>query len=420
MFGPVDPPTPPTFPHRRSPGSGSGSSLPAPDRLPARLGLALLLPMALLTLLGCEPPEDAVAESIAVVEESTEYQDLRVMEIATGLEQPWAVAFLPDDRLLVTERPGRLQLLENGAATEISGLPPIHVQNQGGLLDVVVHPDHEENGWIYITYSKGDEESSVPALIRARLEGDALVELEELFESNTYTSPGRHYGSRILFLDDGTLLMTIGDRGADPPRAQDPMDHSGTVVRLNADGSVPDDNPFVGDPDVASEIYTWGHRNIQGIIQHPETGEIWATEHGPRGGDELNLLVPGRNYGWPTASLGREYQTQEPFSDLRDHQEADMTEPVFEFLPTLAPSGLAVVSGGGFHDTWQGNLLAGGLRAERILRVVLEDGEVVHLEELLLGELGRIRDVRQGPDGHLYVVTGDSEGGVYRVEASGG
>jgi aldose sugar dehydrogenase len=310
------------------------------------MGMTALLPLALVVLSGCEFQEDALAEPIALLEVSTEYQDLRVLEIATGLEQPWAVAFLPDDRLLVTERPGRLQLLENGVATEISGLPPIHVQNQGGLLDVVVHPDYPENGWIYLTYSKGDAESSVPALIRARLEGNALVDLEELFESNTYTSPGRHYGSRILFLGDGTLLMTIGDRGADPPRAQDPLDHSGTVVRLNADGSIPDDNPFVGNPEVAPEIYTWGHRNIQGIIQHPGTGEIWATEHGPRGGDELNLIVPGRNYGWPTASLGREYPTQEPFSDLRDHGEADMTDPVFEFLPTLAPSGLAVVTEG--------------------------------------------------------------------------
>ncbi len=420
MFGPVTPPTHPAPTGPLNPDPGAGCPLPCADRPRATMGMAALLPVALVALSGCEFQEDALAEPIALLEVSTEYQDLRVMEIATGLEQPWAVAFLPDDRLLVTERPGRLQLLENGVATEISGLPPIHVQNQGGLLDVVVHPDHEENGWIYLTYSKGDAESSVPALIRARLDGNALVDLEELFESNTYTSPGRHYGSRILFLGDGTLLMTIGDRGADPPRAQDPLDHSGTVVRLNADGSIPDDNPFVGNPDVAPEIYTWGHRNIQGIVQHPGTGEIWATEHGPRGGDELNLIVPGRNYGWPTASLGREYPTQEPFSDLRDHGEADMTDPVFEFLPTLAPSGLAVVSGGGFHETWQGNLLAGGLRAQRILRVVLEAGEVVHLEELLLGELGRIRDVRQGPDGHLYVVTGEAEGGVYRVEAAGG
>jgi len=396
---------------------------PAPN---VRPGIRGILTLGLLALFaGCETPDaqgepDASGESATILEVSTEYQDLRVTEVITGLEQPWAVAFLPDDRLLVTERPGRLLLVEDGSRTEISGLPSIHVQNQGGLLDVVPHPDYGNNGWIYLTYSKGDSEASVPALIRARLEDNALVDLEEIFESNTYTSPGRHYGSRILFLEDGTLLMTIGDRGADPPRAQDPLDHSGTVVRLHDDGSIPEDNPFVGNPDYAPEIFSWGHRNIQGIVQHPETGEIWATEHGPRGGDELNRIVAGENYGWPTASLGREYPTQEPFGEVRDHDEAGMIGPVYEFLPTLAPSGLAVVTGGGFHDTWQGNLLAGGLRAQRILRVVLENQSVVHLEELLHGDLGRIRDVRQGPDGNLYVVTGEADGGVYRVEPAGG
>jgi aldose sugar dehydrogenase len=382
------------------------------------LGLGLLLVAS-----GCETPESdaavdetsaAVDETDAVLETGTEYQDLRVVEVVGGLEQPWAVAFLPEDRMLVTERPGRLLLVEDGTPTQVSGLPPIHVQNQGGLLDVVPHPEYDENGWIYITYSKGDAEGTVPALIRARLEGNALVELEEVFESNTYTSPGRHYGSRILFLDDGTLLMTIGDRGAEPPRAQDPLDHSGTVVRLHADGSVPDDNPFVGDPDYAPEVYSYGHRNIQGIVQHPETGEVWVTEHGPRGGDELNLILPGRNYGWPVATLGRDYGSQEQFGEGREHPEK--TAPIFEFLPTLAPSGLALVRGDGFHQTWQGNLLAGGLRSQRILRLVIENETVVHAEELLAGDLGRIRDVRQGPDGFLYVVTGEDEGGVYRIE----
>lgn len=396
-----------------------------PGGVSGLLGLSLLLIVS-----GCETPESdaavdatgaavgetgaAVDETGAVLETGTEYQDLRVVEVAGGLEQPWAVAFLPEDRMLVTERPGRLLLVENGTPTQVSGLPPIHVQNQGGLLDVVPHPEYEVNGWIYLTHSKGDSEGTVPALIRARLEGNALVDLEEVFESNTYTSPGRHYGSRILFLDDGTLLMTIGDRGAEPPRAQDPLDHSGTVVRLHPDGSVPDDNPFVGDPDYAPEIYSYGHRNIQGIVQHPETGEIWATEHGPRGGDELNLILPGRNYGWPTATLGRDYGSQEQFGEGREHPEK--TDPAFEFLPTLAPSGLALVRGDGFHETWQGNLLAGGLRSQRVLRLVMENGTVVHAEELLGGDLGRIRDLRQGPDGFLYVVTGEDEGGVYRIE----
>jgi aldose sugar dehydrogenase len=293
-------------------------------------------------------------------------------------------------------------------------VPRVHAQNQGGLLDVVLHPDHATNGWIYLTYSKGDSTATVPALARARLEGDRLVGLEDLFESNTYTSPGRHYGSRVLFLPDGTLLMTIGDRGANPERAQDTRDHSGTIVRLNDDGSVPADNPFVGNPAYAPEIYSYGHRNVQGIVRHPVTGEVWVTEHGPRGSDELNRIEPGRNYGWPVASLGRDYRTQEQWGQRE--RPAGMMAPAFEFLPTLAPSGLAVVQGGGFHDTWQGNLLAGGLRAQRILRLVIEDREVVHAEELLLHRIGRIRDVRQGPDGFVYVASEGERGGVYRLE----
>lgn len=371
-----------------------------------------LLIAALLIPLGSGGQE--VVERVVDDEIGTQYQTLRLTQVVSGLEQPWAVAFLPGGGLIVTERPGRMHVVRDGRATRLSGVPEVHAQNQGGLLDVAVHPDFERTRWIYFTYSKAGSDGTVPALARARLDGDRLAELEHLFESNEYTSPGRHYGSRILFLDDGTLFMTIGDRGAEPERAQDTGDHSGTVVRLNHDGSVPDDNPFVGNPDYAPEIFSYGHRNIQGIIEHPRTGEIWATEHGPRGGDELNLIEAGQNYGWPTVSLGRDYRTQEPWSEERSLP--GMADPVFEFLPTLAPSGLAVVDGGGFHDTWQGNLLAGGLASERIVRLVIENGEVVHAENLLLGKLGRIRDVRQGPDGVIYLVTGEREGGVYRLD----
>jgi aldose sugar dehydrogenase len=362
-------------------------------------------------------PSPTRAQAPQVMEErmSTEYQPLRLVRVAGGLEHPWAVAFLPDSRLLVTERAGRLLLIgPDGARVEVEGVPPVHAQNQGGLLDVVPHPEYEENGWLYITYSKGDEDATVPALIRARLDGNRLVSVEELFESNTPTGPGRHYGSRVLFLPDGTLLMTIGDRGATPNRAQDTADHSGSVVRLNADGSVPSDNPFVGQAGYAPEIYAYGIRNIQGIARHADTGDIWAADHGPRGSDELNLIAAGRNYGWPTASFGRDYRTQEPFG--RRYPLPGVTAPVFEFLPTLAPSGLAVVHGGGYHQTWQGNVLVGGLRAQRVLRLVIEDRQVVHAEELLLHTVGRIRDVRMGPDGFIYVVTDEEDGGVYRLE----
>ncbi len=382
-----------------------------------RSALALGAALLLFALPACEEAPDADAgvpdESSDVMEFSSQYHGLEVTRVASGLENPWAIAFVGDDRVLVSERPGRVQLIENGEWTEIDGLPQVHAQNQGGMLDLVPHPDFDENGWVYMTWSRGDSDETVPALGRARLEGTAFVDFEELFESNTPTSPGRHYGSRILFLDDGTLLMTIGDRGAEPDRAQDTRDHSGTVVRLNDDGSVPDDNPFVGNDDYAPEIWSYGHRNIQGIILHPATGEVWATEHGPRGGDELNRIEPGLNYGWPAATLGREYGSQEPFSD--DRHLPGMEDPVWEFLPTLAPSGLAVVAGG--FENWEGDLLAGGLAAERILRVVLEEGQVVHIEELLTGELGRIRDVRQAPDGAIWFAVDASDGAVYRMVA---
>jgi aldose sugar dehydrogenase len=376
-----------------------------------------ILAVALAGVAAAAAPSPTRAQAPQVVEErmSTEYQPLRLVRVAGGLEHPWAVAFLPDSRLLVTERAGRLLLIgPDGTRVGVEGVPPVHAQNQGGLLDVVLHPEYEENGWLYITYSKGDADATVPALIRARLDGSRLVSVEELFESNTPTGPGRHYGSRVLFLPDGTLLMTIGDRGATPDRAQDTADHSGSVVRLNADGSVPSDNPFVGQAGYAPEIYAYGIRNIQGIARHADTGDIWAADHGPRGSDELNLIAAGRNYGWPTASFGRDYRTQEPFG--RRYPLPGVTAPVFEFLPTLAPSGLAVVHGGGYHQTWQGNLLVGGLRAQRVLRLVIEDRQVVHAEELLLHTVGRIRDVRMGPDGFIYVVTDEEDGGVYRLE----
>ncbi len=368
---------------------------------------------------GCAEPDgwalDPGALELVSEEYSSEYQDLRLFRVSEGLEQPWALTFLPEGRLLVTERPGRMQVTEGGDLQEVQGVPAVNAQGQGGLLDVVLHPDHETNGWIYFTYSKGsEEEGTATTLSRARLDGTELVDVEDLFEANQRSDPGGHYGSRLLFLPDGTLLMSVGDRAFDPERAQDPEDHAGSILRLTDDGNVPDDNPFVDEPGYAPEIYTYGHRNVQGLTRHPETGDVWATEHGPRGGDELNRIVAGSNYGWPTVSLGRDYGTQEQWGEGR--RDPGMEDPVFEFLPTLAPSGLTVVTSGRFHETWQGSLLAGGLGSERILRLVVEEAQVVHAEELIPGEVGRIRDVRQGPDGFLYLVTAEDDGGLYRIE----
>lgn len=343
----------------------------------------------------------------------TEYQALNLVRVAGDLEHPWAVAFLPDGSYLVTERGGRLWHIHDEGRREISGVPEVHAQNQGGLLDVVLHPEFESNQWVYLTYSLGDDSATTTALMRARLQGDSLVDGQVLFEQDRRSDPGRHYGSRLAWLPDGTLLMSIGDRGTEPPRAQDLDDHAGTLLRLNADGSVPEDNPFVGHDTALPEIYSYGHRNIQGLIVTPE-GQIWSTEHGPRGGDELNLHQAGENYGWPVASKGRDYRTEEPFGEVRSHP--DMIDPVYEILPTLAPSGLAFVDSE-HYPRWQGNLLAGGLRAQNIRRLVIEDNVVVHDEQLLAGKVGRVRDVRMSPAGYIYVLTDQSDGGLYRLAA---
>jgi aldose sugar dehydrogenase len=381
----------------------------------ARITLKNLTMLTTLALLGMPWAAPAAGGDVVADALGTQYHEIRVVRVVGGLEHPWAVAFLPDGRYLVTERPGRLNIVADRRATPVAGVPAVHAFRQGGLLDVSLHPDFEENGWVYLTYSKGDAAGTTTALGRGILNGTRLVDFEELFVQDRLSEPGRHYGSRIAWLADGTLLLSIGDRGADPPRAQDPGDHAGKLLRLNADGSVPADNPFVGNEGVHPEIYSLGHRNIQGLVVVPETGEIWATEHGMRGGDELNHIRPGENYGWPKVTLSRDYRTEEQYGEARSRE--GYADPVYEFLPTHAPSGLALVTRERF-PRWRGNLLAGGLRAERIRRVVLEDGVVVHDEELLLGLVGRIRDVREGPNGDIYVLSDEEDGALYRVEST--
>ncbi len=349
--------------------------------------------------------------------ESTEYPTIEVTRIAHPLDHPWAVAPLPDGRHLVTERGGALKLIDDGEITDVDGVPDVHATNQGGLLDVVLHPDFEDNQTIYLTYSRQEEGGSdtTTALARAEFDDDgpSLENLEELFAQDRYSEPGRHYGSRVAWLSDGTLLLTVGDRGADPPRAQDTDDHAGSVLRLTEDGDVPDDNPFVDDDDVLDEIWTYGNRNIQGIVV-ADDDTVWATEHGPRGGDLLHRLEPGLNYGWPTVTQGLNYADQEPFPDMEARSMEGIEDPFYEFLPTHAPSGLALITTDRFQH-WEGNLLAGGLRSERIRRVTFDDEEVLHEEELLLQRIGRIRDVREDPNGDILVATDRGDGGLYRI-----
>ncbi len=368
------------------------------------LGLAVMLSL---------PVANTAAEQVIESRIGTEYHNIRIVQIVDGLEHPWAIDFLPDGRFIVTERPGRLNIIENGQKTQITNLPEIVNISQGGLLDVAIHPDYEQNGWIYISYSSGSSDETATTVSRGRIKGNRFVDVEQIFIQNRHSSPGRHYGSRLAFTEDNKLLISIGDRGVEPERAQDLNDHAGSILRVNDDGSIPLDNPFVDDPNALDEIYSYGNRNIQGLAVHPETGQIWASEHGPRGGDQLNLILPGANYGWPDVTTGQEYGTEQPFGQARSAPSVE--DPVVDWHITIAPSGLAIVKGEHFPN-WRGNFLAGGLASQQIRRIVMRNNTAVHQEELLREVLGRIRDVRVADDGYIYVINDHSEAGLFRIE----
>ncbi|SNY98944.1 PQQ-dependent sugar dehydrogenase [Halomonas sp. hl-4] len=358
----------------------------------------------------------ASVSAAEIVEERIESDQVAfsIEKIAGGLEHPWSVTFLPDGRFLVSERPGQLSIIEadGGEPRALDGLPEVSQRGQGGLLDIALHPEFGdgEHDWIYFTWSKPDGDNSRSALSRVKWQGDELGDVEHLFEQDRASSPGRHYGSRIAWLPDDTLLMSIGDRGNEPPRAQADDDHAGSTLRLTDTGGVPDDNPFVDEPDTLDEIYTQGNRNIQGLVVR-QNGDPWATEHGPRTGDELNRLTAGDNYGWPEVSRGNDYATNEPIGET---SKSGMVDPVHVFEGRFAPSGLAEVTSSAFGE-WQGQLLAGGLGSEQLVRLALEDNQVAAQEVILDGELGRLRDVRQGPDEAIYLLTDAADGALYRL-----
>lgn len=368
------------------------------------LSTALLLGGALLG--GPAMAAEVIEERIA-----TDHLDLRLERVAAGLEHPWSAAELPDGQWLVSERPGRLvRVTEEGDVSRLSGVPEVSTRGQGGLLDVALHPDYGQGSdWVYLTWSQPGDGGSATTLSRARLEDDALVDLETLFVQDRFSRPGRHYGSRLAWLPDGTLLMSVGERGT-PERAQNRDDHAGSVLRLTAEGEAPDDNPWVDDADAQPELFTHGNRNPQGLTVAAD-GTAWSTEHGPRTGDELNRLVAGENYGWPVVSRGNDYATNQPIG--RDSAPG-MRDPVHVFAGRFAPSGLAQVSGDAF-PAWQGQLLAGGLASERLVRLALDDDRVIEREVILEGEIGRIRDVRLGGDGAIYLLSDHADGGLYRL-----
>ena len=333
----------------------------------------------------------------------SEEHAFRVVTVTSGLDHPWGLAFLPDGRMLVTERPGRLRTVTAGRLDPepVAGVPRVYARGQGGLLDVALHPEFRENGWVYLSYSAGKRGRAGAEVARGRLRGGRLEDVEVLFRALPKSSGGRHFGSRLRFAPGGHLFVSLGDRG-ERHRAQDPGDHAGSIVRIRDDGGVPADNPFVGVDGARPEIYTIGHRNVQGVAFHPGTGALWAHEHGPRGGDEVNLVRAGVNYGWPVISYGREYAADLPVGE-GTHREG-MAQPAHQWTPSIAPSGLTVYDGDRFPG-WRGNLFAGALKFRLLARLVLDGERVVHEERLLEDRYGRIRDVRAGPDGLLYLLT---------------
>ena len=384
-------------------------------RTPARIFMTLGLLLAVVTpVLGQAP-----------VLRSANH-DYRVVTVADGLIGPWSIAFLPGGDILITEKSGRLRLVRDGVLRmePVEGVPEVLDRGQGGLMDVVPHPDFESNQFVYLTYSKpiGDGTEATTALGRGRFVNDRLVDFEDIFVAQTRGRPG-HYGSRIAFDADGYLFVTVGERQipssgdltAHP--AQDITNHHGTVNRIFDDGSVPPDNPFVGTPGARPEIWSYGHRNPQGLAIHPETGDIWVAEHGPQGGDELNRILPGLNYGWPVIGYGVNYG-----SGLAIHAGTrgdGIESPTHFWVPSIATSGLMIYTGDLF-PAWKGSIFVGGLAGQQIARLTMEGQRVVREETLLQG-LGRVRDIRQDSDGYIYVAI-DGRGqpsAVVRLEPAG-
>ena len=386
----------------------------------------------LLTLLGCSflknsPSASTIGDSsannlITPQNDVTVAENFQKTTLVEGLENPWSIAWLPDGAMLITERPGRLRIVRNGVleSQPISGVPKVFAVGQGGLMDVSLHPNFPENRLLYLTYSHGDRQANRTRVVRATFDGSALQKLEVIFEVSQAKSRGQHFGSRIVWLPDNTMLVAIGD-GGNPPiklngdlirqQAQNLNSHLGKIVRLNDDGSVPQDNPFVTSANADPRIWSYGHRNIQGITFDPANNRLWSTEHGARGGDELNLIEAGKNYGWPLVTHSLEYSGGEI---SQERSRPGMIDPKVVWTPAIAPSGLALYTGEQFPG-WQGDLFAGGLVSQDVRRIDLDDqGNVVSQESIPIGQ--RVRDVRQSPDGLLYILTDEANGQLLRLE----
>lgn len=367
-------------------------------------------------LTGCGMPEGPVPLSGDVPRATGWTADT----LLTGLEQPWAMAFLPDGDILITERSGRILRAnpESMTRTVLSGAPDVYADGQGGLLDISLHPLFEENRMVYLTYASGNEDVNRTTVGRGRLEDNTLTGFDEIFRVAPNKDGNQHFGSRMEWTSDSTFALSVGDGGNRPQEtagilsrehAQLLNSHLGKILHLAEDGSAAANNPFLEDPDAFPEVWSYGHRNIQGLAIHPETGDIWANEHGSRGGDELNLIKKGANYGWPEATYSREYWYTRI---TRQTSLPGMEDPKVVWTPSQAPSGLMVYTGNAFPD-WQGDLFSGGLVGEQLRRIILEGETVVGEEKIPIGR--RVRDVKQGPDGFIYVLTAHADGELIRI-----
>lgn len=353
---------------------------------------------------------------LAAGAQASEPPRFQVTRITCGLEHPWSLAFLPDGRMLVSERPGRLRLIspEGRLSPPIQGLPPVHAQGQGGLLDIALSPRFATDKTLFFSYAQPSGEGARTAVARAELdlENQQLKQLRLLFAQQEDPAGKLHWGSRLVFGRDGHLFITTGDRYHLRDQAQNLDSHLGKVLRITTEGGIPADNPYRNRKGARPEIWSYGHRNVQGAALHPQTGELWTHEHGPQGGDEVNLTLPGRNHGWPVITHGKEYVTGRSIG--AGSSRADVAAPLWQWTPSIAPSGMAFYTGSAF-PAWQGSLFVGALRGQMLVRLELEGNRVVR-EERLLTDLGRrIRDVRQGPDGKLWLLE-ESEGCLLRLD----
>lgn len=356
------------------------------------------LPFALLiifSLFSCK--ENKTNDSITL--NSSTIADYSHEIVVPNLNIPWGFIFLPDGSMLINEKSGELIHFKNGKTTKISGLPEIKVQGQGGLMDIELHPNYKENGWIYLSYASSDDGNGAnTTIMRCKLESNTLTNKKVLYKATPDSKRGQHFGSRLAFDNDGYLYFSIGDRGNRDVNPQNIERDGGKIYRIHDDGKIPADNPFVKDRNAKKAIYSYGHRNPQGMVKHPETGELWAHEHGPRGGDEINIIAKGKNYGWPVISYGINYSGTK-FTDITE--KAGMEQPIHQWTPSIAPSGMAFVTSDVYPE-FKGNLLVGSLKFQYLDLCVL-DGDRIVSEKKFIEGLGRVRSIEQGPDGYIYV-----------------